>query len=240
MIDGRPEAERGGSPLLPGAGLSGCLLPAPPGCVRRSSNALQTWPAHEGNRTMPYGRAASRCLASRSGGGGGMNDKQFDRTLRSVGMECFVTYFRNFADLSSSNADVSDLLKQERRHYTMKSCRSRVSHARAIIEHRPQMHNNPQLMMPYCLPSFREWPFADSPVPVFRLSPTIPPPPVRPQSPSPASANSRQPTSLIPFYPPFGGGYTVSLSCYLSMAALTESCAKACATGEQRPADRGR
>lgn len=61
-----------------------------------------------------------------------MNDEQFDRNLRSIGMECFVTYFCKFADLTIRNLDVAELLRQER-DYTMKSCNSRVSHARAII-----------------------------------------------------------------------------------------------------------
>ncbi len=60
-----------------------------------------------------------------------MNEKQFDRALRSVGMSCFVDYF----DLFSSNLsreDVVERLKSETR-FTEKSCNSRASHARSII-----------------------------------------------------------------------------------------------------------
>ena len=58
-----------------------------------------------------------------------MNDQQLDRNLRSVGMGCFLTYFNQFADPS---IDAAALLMKET-DYTDKSCRSRTSHARAII-----------------------------------------------------------------------------------------------------------
>lgn len=63
-----------------------------------------------------------------------MNDRQLDRNLRSIGKECFVTFFYKFYDSSLSNEDVSIHIKEERGHYTDKSCRSRTSHARSIIK----------------------------------------------------------------------------------------------------------
>lgn len=62
-----------------------------------------------------------------------MNDQQLDRNLRSVGKECFVTFFNEFYDSSLSNEDVAIQIKEERGHYTDKSCRSRTSNARSII-----------------------------------------------------------------------------------------------------------
>lgn len=61
-----------------------------------------------------------------------MNDQQFDRTLRSIGKECFVTYFCKFADMSLSNEQIAEILMRDT-DYTEKSCRSRTSHARRII-----------------------------------------------------------------------------------------------------------
>lgn len=61
-----------------------------------------------------------------------MNDQQLDRTLRSIGKECFVTYFREFANSRLSNEDVAEILMRET-DYTEGSCRSRTSHARRII-----------------------------------------------------------------------------------------------------------
>lgn len=63
-----------------------------------------------------------------------MNDEQLDRNLRSIGKECFVTFFNEFYDCSLSNEDVAIQIKEERGHYTDKSCRSRTSHARSIIK----------------------------------------------------------------------------------------------------------
>ena len=60
-----------------------------------------------------------------------MNDKQFERALRSVGMSCFTNYFDVFAS-NLSREDVAELLKNENR-FTEKSCNSRTSHARSII-----------------------------------------------------------------------------------------------------------
>ena len=61
-----------------------------------------------------------------------MNDQQLGRTLKSVGKECFVTYFREFSNPSLSNEDIAEILMQDRR-YTDDSCRSRPGHARGII-----------------------------------------------------------------------------------------------------------
>lgn len=60
-----------------------------------------------------------------------MNDQQLDRNLRSVGKRCFVKYFEKFRDSNLSNSDVASLIKAK--GYTWKSCLSRTSHARAII-----------------------------------------------------------------------------------------------------------
>ena len=63
---------------------------------------------------------------------GSMNDQQLDRTLRSIGREVFVTYFKDFCAQSKSNEDVAAHIEEER-CYTAKSCRSRTGHARSII-----------------------------------------------------------------------------------------------------------
>lgn len=62
-----------------------------------------------------------------------MNDQRLKETLQSIGKECFVTYFRKFADTSLSNKDVAEILMRET-DYTEGSCRSRTSHARRIIK----------------------------------------------------------------------------------------------------------
>lgn len=61
-----------------------------------------------------------------------MDDQQLIRTLRSVGMEVFETFYDQFADESLTNLQIAALVK-ERRNYTEGSCRSRVGHARTII-----------------------------------------------------------------------------------------------------------
>ena len=61
-----------------------------------------------------------------------MDDQQLNRALRSVGMSCFIKYFREFSNLSLSNQSVAEML-MERETYTDKSCISRVGHARSII-----------------------------------------------------------------------------------------------------------
>ena len=61
-----------------------------------------------------------------------MNEQQLVRTLNSVGMRCFVKYFRQFCDTSLSNEDIAVRIEETER-YTAKACRSRTSHARSII-----------------------------------------------------------------------------------------------------------
>ena len=61
-----------------------------------------------------------------------MDDYQLIRTLESVGMEVFETFYDRFADETLTNQQVAALLK-EHRNYTEGSCRSRVGHARMII-----------------------------------------------------------------------------------------------------------
>ena len=61
-----------------------------------------------------------------------MNEQQLVRTLNSVGKRCFVTYFRQFCDLSLSNEDVAALIEEAERH-TTKTCRTRTNGARRII-----------------------------------------------------------------------------------------------------------
>lgn len=61
-----------------------------------------------------------------------MNEQQLVRTLNSVGMRCFITYFRQFCDSSLSNEDVAAQIK-EAEHYTRTTCRNRTSGARSII-----------------------------------------------------------------------------------------------------------
>ena len=61
-----------------------------------------------------------------------MNEQQLLRTLNSVGMRCFVKYFRQFCDPSLSNEDVAAQMHEAER-YSPKTCRIRVSSARRII-----------------------------------------------------------------------------------------------------------
>ena len=62
-----------------------------------------------------------------------MNDQQLDRNLKSIGKECFVTFFKYFADSSLSNQYIAKRLKTER-GYTDHACQSRTGHARSIIK----------------------------------------------------------------------------------------------------------
>ena len=61
-----------------------------------------------------------------------MDDKRLDRNLRSIGMDCFVSYYNLFADEMLSNAEIADIIFKER-GYTFKACNSRTSHSRSII-----------------------------------------------------------------------------------------------------------
>ena len=62
-----------------------------------------------------------------------MDDQLMDRYLRSVGKQCFVTYFYQFRNLSQSTTDIAGLIFRENA-YTIDSCRTRASKARRIIE----------------------------------------------------------------------------------------------------------
>ena len=62
-----------------------------------------------------------------------MDDQQMDRYLRSVGKQCFVTYFHQFHNLSQSTTDIAELIFRKNA-YTIDSCRTRASKARRIIE----------------------------------------------------------------------------------------------------------
>ena len=59
-----------------------------------------------------------------------MTPAQLNRSLQSVGMKCFVSYFEEFSDPFLSNGAVSEILV-EREFYTEKAGRSRTSTARA-------------------------------------------------------------------------------------------------------------
>ena len=61
-----------------------------------------------------------------------MDDQTLKRTLQSVGMEVFETFYKQFADKSLTNQQIVASLK-EQRNYTEGSYSSRVSHARRII-----------------------------------------------------------------------------------------------------------
>ena len=63
-----------------------------------------------------------------------MDDQQMERYLRSVGKQCFVTYFREFNNLSQSTTDIAKLISRKNTQYTIDSCRTRASKARRIIE----------------------------------------------------------------------------------------------------------
>ena len=62
-----------------------------------------------------------------------MNDTQLARNLQSVGQACFVKYYDLFASSTIDNAEIVEILKKEK-DFTEKSCRSRTSHARSIIQ----------------------------------------------------------------------------------------------------------
>ena len=61
-----------------------------------------------------------------------MNEQQLVGTLKSVGMRCFVKYFRQFCDPSLSNEAVAAQI-EEAEQYSRKTCRTRTSGARRII-----------------------------------------------------------------------------------------------------------
>lgn len=53
--------------------------------------------------------------------------------LKAIGMKCFVTYYQRFADVNVPTSDIIEQLHTQE-GYTEKSCRSRLSKARKIIE----------------------------------------------------------------------------------------------------------
>ena len=61
-----------------------------------------------------------------------MNDEQFERNLRSVGLGVFVEFYKEFSNESLSVSEVAKLLNKSK-GFTENSCRSRTSHARSII-----------------------------------------------------------------------------------------------------------
>ncbi len=62
-----------------------------------------------------------------------MNDDQLERSLRSIGKGCFVTYFCQFADQTLADSQVIELLIRQER-YKESGSRTRVSQARRIIK----------------------------------------------------------------------------------------------------------
>jgi len=63
-----------------------------------------------------------------------MTKDQLIRNLNSVGKGCFIKYFDDFMNLSIPNFEVADKIYSENQ-YTQKSCTSRTSHARSIVQH---------------------------------------------------------------------------------------------------------
>ena len=63
-----------------------------------------------------------------------MNDDQLKDRLRSIGMTCFVRYFRLFADPSLSNADVTSRLVKREGWAPISTLHRRVRGARSIID----------------------------------------------------------------------------------------------------------
>jgi hypothetical protein len=61
-----------------------------------------------------------------------MDDKQLKRTIRSIGMSCFVKYFEQYQNMAISNEDLIELLKNNE-GYTDIACGTRVAHSRRII-----------------------------------------------------------------------------------------------------------
>ena len=61
-----------------------------------------------------------------------MNEEQLQRSLQSIGKECFVKYFEEFSDSSKSNEDLIELLMSNE-GYTESGCKTRVSQSRRII-----------------------------------------------------------------------------------------------------------
>jgi len=61
-----------------------------------------------------------------------MNDEQLDRSLRSIGKECFVKNFEAFSDPKIKDYELIDLLMKNE-GYAETGARTRVSQSRRII-----------------------------------------------------------------------------------------------------------
>ena len=57
-----------------------------------------------------------------------MGDEQLDRTLKSVGMSCFVKYYEHADDPA-----LAQRIRDTDRRYSQKSCQTRSSHIRSIV-----------------------------------------------------------------------------------------------------------
>ncbi len=62
-----------------------------------------------------------------------MDDKQLDRSLRSIGKKCFVDYYDKFCDSRLSNSDLIELL-MKKEGYEESGCKTRVTQSRRIIK----------------------------------------------------------------------------------------------------------
>ncbi len=62
-----------------------------------------------------------------------MDDQRLEKTLRSIGKECFVTYYTKFTDPFLSNEYIAAQIKSEK-GYSCNTCKSRTSSSRSIIK----------------------------------------------------------------------------------------------------------
>ena len=62
-----------------------------------------------------------------------MDDCQLKQHLKSIGKECFVTYFKQFSNPQLTNRDIAKLMGKER-NYAWEASQSRTSGARSIIK----------------------------------------------------------------------------------------------------------
>ena len=63
-----------------------------------------------------------------------MNDKQLDRTLRSIGKACFVNHFTELSNLSLPDKAVAQILAEREKWDEFSTLSFRVRGARRIIE----------------------------------------------------------------------------------------------------------
>jgi hypothetical protein len=61
-----------------------------------------------------------------------MNNKQLERCIQSIGKECYVKYFTDFANQSLSKEDLVELLVKNE-GYKESGCKTRISQSRRII-----------------------------------------------------------------------------------------------------------